>query len=244
MSKLQSIKENLKDVFEYKFDSNLRNHIESSPFICVYKLLDEIGRKIDWPPINDTLNIEEKLSYLLAVKQKADKGISISSLNKQISFYGLALFFNKLIELNTIAKKFFSDMLVICRKFKLNVYSQYSSQSLIEESNYFTEPIDFAISNLIYCLKLWHKFIQHKEFSTIVTKCLSNSKLDSLICYKNFINDYYNFYSQALNITTSSQQTWASLSSLPLKQKIPLIVNLLISEKSNIQVHIRNILNF
>lgn len=104
-----------------------------------------------------------------------------------------------------------------------------------------SQPLELAISNLIYCLKIWHKFILHKEYYTIVTKCLSNSKLDSLNCYKNFLADYYNSYQLAVSNNPSGTHSWSIISSLNYKQKIPLIAYLFMNEKTSFKVENFNI---
>ena len=169
--RIEFINESLKDIINYK------SNIEQSPFQHVYKILDEIGRKLEWPAIPVSglqaisfVEIENKFSYLLGLKAKAaetaSKSISITSLNKQISFYGLALFFNKLIEFNAVACKYFSNMFVLIRKYKPNGSGNVSSGAVNFDGE-FNKPIDFAMYSLIYCLKLWHKFNSHKEFLTI-----------------------------------------------------------------------------
>jgi hypothetical protein len=100
--------------------------------------------------------------------------------------------------------------------------------------NEFSTPIEFSVSNLIYCLKLWHKFNSHKEFLTVVTKCLSNSKLDLMAIYKNFIADYYNTYSYSLNLKESKAVPSTSLETvneMEIKQKIITLINLFMNEK-------------
>lgn len=167
-----------------------------------------------------------------------NKSISVSSLNKQISFYGIALFFHKLIEFNAISAKYFSSNLVLTRRLDLIIKSQFL-ESLTPQnlSDSYNEPIDFAICTLVFSLKLWQKFNSHKEFSTIVTKCLSNSKLDSLSCYKNFIIEYYNVYAATLN-PAISPPTWESLNELlTVKQKIPILINLFVTERTSFNVN-------
>ena len=97
-----------------------------------------------------------------------------------------------------------------------------------------SSPIEFSVSNLIYCLKLWHKFNSHKEFLTVVTKCLSNSKLDLMTIYKNFSADYYNTFSHALNLKDNKAVPAVSLETvneMEIKQKIITLINIFMSEK-------------
>ncbi len=232
---------NLSDLIDYR---HATSHEDASPFEQVYSLLDEIGKKLDWPPLPihlhtsaNTSNIDAKLSHLLSLKSKSaesnSKSATISSLNKQISFYGLALFFQKLIEFNAINNAFFNSSLVIARRCDSSVASGFMEK--LQTTERFSGPIEFAVKNLVYCLKLWQKFNSHKEFSTIVTKCLSNSKLDSLTCYKNFLVQFYNVY--AFRANPSPTLTWESVETLTCpKLKLAAVVNLLISEKTQFNV--------
>lgn len=235
MEKFNELNFKLSNLIEYKYTQD-----NGSPFTCVFKLLDEIGKKLDWPnlPNNSSQksiqNVEEKLTTLLNMKHKPDmkqSNISVSSLNKQFSFYAIALFFNKLIEFNAISKEYFTK-LVMSRKFKYNSFNSAiivnnTNDFLHEESN---EPIEWTSCCLIYCLKLWHKFNSHKEFLTVVTKCLSNSKLDLMAIYKSFLTDYYNNYALALNLNNSTLAfNWENCTDLDLKQKIPALAHLFMS---------------
>jgi len=245
--RIEFLNQNLRDLVDYKYVAD-SNNTDNSPFQHVYRLLDEIGKKLEWPTLPNNLknssflDSDNKLSYLLNLKAKAietkSTTISVSSLNKQISFYGIALFFQRLIEFNSLAKEFFSDNLLMIRKFDLVVKKNFmDSLKPTHSGNQWYEPIDLAISTLVYCLKLWQKFNSHKEFSTIVTKCLSNSKLDSLTFYKNFLNEYYTVYSSTLNPANSPVASWESFQSLTsLKQKIPVLVNLFINETTSFDV--------
>ncbi len=125
------LNEKLSDLIEYKYELN------GSPFTCVFQLLDEIGKKLDWPnlPLNSSTSIqtiEEKLTSLLLFKQKPDKqaNISVSSLNKQFSFYAITLFFKKLIEFNAVAKEHFNSRLVMARKFKYNPFNMLTVSAI------------------------------------------------------------------------------------------------------------------
>lgn len=213
----------------------------SSPFYNVYNLLEEISKKLDWP--NTTMGsskpqdveIERKLSYLFELKLKNDKNISMSSLNKQISFFGITYFFHKLIEFQTLCGHSFSDMLILAPTFAPHQKSETSTAISVDvQTTGFTKPIEATLTSLVFCLKLWHKFSQHKEFLTIITKCLNNSKLDGLVCYKGFLADYYNSY--LLANSNSINQNWTSLTTLSLKQRIATVSYLFIHEKSSFQV--------
>lgn len=247
--RIEFLNQNLTDLVDYKYVADASN-TDNSPFQHVYQLLDEIGKKLDWPAMPNNLQnsslsgSDNKLSYLLTLKAKAletkSSNVSVSSLNKQISFYGIALFFQKLIEFNSLTKAFFNDNLLMTRKFDLVVKQTFMDTlepASLSGSQQWFEPIDLAISTLVYVLKLWQKFNSHKEFSTIVTKCLSNSKLDSLTFYKNFLNEYYSVYSSTLNAANSPAVTWESYQALTtLKQKMPVLVNLFINEMSSFDV--------
>lgn len=247
--RIEFLNQNLTDLVDYKYVADA-NNTDNSPFQHVYQLLDEIGKKLDWPAMPNNLqnsslsDSDNKLSYLLTLKAKAletkPTNVSVSSLNKQISFYGIALFFQKLIEFNSLAKAFFNDNLLMTRKFDLVVKKTFMDTlepASLSGSQQWFEPIDLAISTLVYVLKLWQKFNSHKEFSTIVTKCLSNSKLDSLTFYKNFLKEYYSVYSSTLNAVNSPAVTWESYQALTtLKEKILALVNLFINEMSSFDV--------
>jgi hypothetical protein len=241
--------ENLKDLIDYKSIETNNYYNGSSPLNNVYNLLDEIGRKLNWqsllPPSQQTkVNIEDKMFKLFELKNDPTMAInnnpsfSLSSLNKQISFYGVSYFFQKLIEFQSIVECFFSDKFLMTRCFKLfpNGSIVKSQNDDIKNEAKSCEPIDNVIISLTKCLQIWHEFNKHKEFLTIVTKCLSNSKLDTLSCYKCFISDYYLSYSFALNINTNqTAPTWTTLDGLNLKQKIQALASLFINETQSIQ---------
>lgn len=164
------------------------------------------------------------MTYLFNLKSKPDKQISVSSLNKQISFYGLTFFFNKLTEFQALNRTLFNEQLILSPLFK-----QESDEEEIEPIH--VNPMySQTISNLIYSIKIWQKFNVHKEYYTIVTKCLSNSKLDTLNSYKTFLNDYY------ISFQSNQAYDWTNLTNLNLKQKIPIISSLLMNEKSSFKV--------
>ncbi|RNA32311.1 hypothetical protein BpHYR1_012241, partial [Brachionus plicatilis] len=187
-------------------------------------LLDEIGKKLDWPSVPEThAHIQDKMAFLFAIKQKPDKQVSISALNKQISFYGLTFFFNKLTEFQAFNKNLYNDQLVLV--------PSYTSDNQCVQLGPVNSALQKCVSNLMFCIKIWQKFNQHKEYYTIVTKCLSNSKLDSLSCYKNFLADYYNSFQLGLNQSgQNSNHNWSNLTSLSLRQKIPVISYLFMNE--------------
>jgi hypothetical protein len=256
------IKEKLNKLIDLKLyfnilQSNDNSNIETTPFMNVYTLLDDIGIKLEWPSLNvpqfqtasgesnlKNLKIEDRLTYLFGLKTNSDKKINIASLNKQISFYGIAAFFQKLIEFQCISKTLFSEMLTISNtSFKSAQSRHLDDMPKAEKRSSPVLPIEYAVFNLIYCLRLWQKFNQYKEFSVIVTKCISNSKLDVLSCYKSFISDYYTHYSTALSISQANQTlNWTRLNSLPLKQRLPLLANLFINETTanSYKVNINN----
>jgi hypothetical protein len=184
--------------------------------------------------------IEDKMTYLFNLKLKNDKSIQTSSLNKQISFYGISFFFSKLIEFQAACKALFNDSLIMSQTFITSVGT--SDKTIIynrDEDNGVTmsDQIDYALSNLVFSLKLWQKFNQHKEFLTIISKCLSNSKLDSLNCYKSFLSDYYNNFLMASGPNLNNQ-SYNSLTGLTVKQKVPMLANLFKYETSQFKVYL------
>ncbi len=221
---------------EYKYSPNGSDL--SSPFLNVYKLLDELGTKLDWPSNADfpftAMTIEEKIKFLFEWKLKNDKTISISSLNKQISFYGISIFFSKLIEFQAMCKSLFSDMLIMTQSLiRVDKLAEITYDS---DDIALTDQIEFAICNLIYCVKTWYLLTKHKEFLTIINKCLSNSKLDSLGCYKVFLNEYYNNFTMVQNGPNSTNQSYNSLTGMNAKQKVPMLANLFKYENASFQV--------
>lgn len=224
---VEKIKDNLKNLIEYKF---VPSSNQSTPYSNVYKLLDEIGKKLDWPsvPVANE-RIHDKMAFLFAIKQKPDKQISVSALNKQISFYGLTFFFNQLTEFQAFNKSLYNDQLVLLPAYKSD--DEYSQLS----------PVNFAleksVSSLIFSIKIWQKFNLHKEYYTIVTKCLSNSKLDSLSCYKNFLADYYTSFQLGINqLGQNVSYSWSNLANLSLKQKMCVVSYLFMKESSSFKV--------
>lgn len=231
---ITEIKTNLKDLIEYEF---VPASSESTPYSIVYKLLDQIGKKLDWPSVPDThQSIQDKMAFLFSIKQKPDKQISISALNKQISFYGLTFFFNKLTEFQALNKNLYNDQLVLLPAHKSD--NQCNQLGCVNPS------LEKCVSNLVYSIKIWQKFNHHKEYYTIVTKCLSNSKLDSLSCYKNFLSDYYTSFQLGTNqLGQNFTYNWTNLTNLSLKQKIPIISYLFMNESSSFKVN-KFFLNF
>jgi hypothetical protein len=256
---VESIIENLSSLINYKF-SKVTGGIENSPFYNVYSLLDGIGKKLDWPPINSIANsqmlrIESKVTLLFSLKAKLTQNdpvitklnISLSSLNKQISFYGIAFFFHKLTELSALCKQTFSRGIVLASEAFFVDQSIHdtnndnaiqdvpASLALISDAE---QKHNATVAILIVCVKLWEKFNQHKEISTIITKCLSNSKLDTIAIYKTFLTDYYtNGYLLALNpkppLTNSLK--WDSLKDWTCKQRIPIVAYLFMNEKKTFE---------
>ena len=224
---IEKIKDSLKNLIEYEF---VPSSNQSTPYSNVYKLLDEIGKKLDWPSVPKAYErIHDKMAFLFSLKQKPDKQISVSALNKQISFYGLTFFFNQLTEFQAFNKSLYNDQLVLLPAYKSD-----------DEFNQL-KPINFAlekcVSSLIFSIKIWQKFNQHKEYYTIVTKCLSNSKLDSLSCYKNFLADYYTSFLLGTNqLAQNSNYCWSTLANLNLKQKISVISYLFMNERTSFKV--------
>jgi hypothetical protein len=236
------LRKNLSGLDEYTYSSTTAN--SSCPFFNVYKLLDELGKKLDWPSIIPSqpnlplsaMSIEEKMTYLFNLKLKNDKNISMSSLNKQISFYGISFFFSKLIEFQAICKSLFSDLLIMTQSFiTMSPSDKIAAVSFTNDDVILTDQIEYALSNLIFSLKLWQKFNQHKEFLTIINKCLSNSKLDSLNCYKVFLNEYYNNFTMASS-SNLNNQSYNSLTGMNAKQKVPMLANLFKYENASFQV--------
>ena len=240
------------------------NTVENSPFYHVYSLLDGIGKKLDWPPISATslpgssqfLKIEDKINLLFMLKSKLasnDPGIgklqiSAASLNKQISFYGIAYFFHKLSEFSSLSKAVFPRGLVlVSERFSAMSGDQNQQTAVYANDTQADKELKGAtVLNLVLCLKLWEKFVQHKEILTILTKCLSNTKLDSISCYKLFQTEYFNYgYSLALNNPKSIANTlnWTSLSTMfkSCKQKIPVIAYLFMNEKKSFETFFREL---
>ena len=237
--------EKLDDFYTFKLE-------KESPFDDFFDVLTEIGKKLDWHTVtaqavasslssfsssSDKIQIEDKLSYLLKLKSKNDKQVNNSLLTKQISFYGIALFFKKLIEFQSIANELFNNRLIMIKTYQYKSLSDAETadgEKIKKPMPKTSEPFDIAMSNLVYCIKLWQRFNQQKDFLTIVSKCLSNSKLDNLGFYKTFISDFYNVATQST--PTQSAQSWESLKDLEMKPRIVALANLFMQEKEKIHV--------
>ena len=182
------------------------------------------------------------MSLLFEIKHKsaaADaKSLSMSALNKQISFYGLAFFFHKLIEFHSYS----TSTLILVPLFDANSTSSSSSSSskpIVIECCAEPSPIlESCLANLVFTLELWRKFNQHKEWMTIITKCLNNSKSDGIGYYKNFVADYYNSYLLGLSGTaaTALGLNWTNVAALPLKRRLSALAYLFINEKASFKV--------
>lgn len=245
---------------------------QPSPFYAIYTLLDALSKKLDWPSLADTpTQIEQKMSRLFELKSKADpmsKTMSISSLNKQISFYGLAFFFQKLIEFQCAARVCFpttggsTNGLIMAPLFEIGPRSDSSIDLIATATPAATRPIQIEYSlsphsskspvvlqtcleSFVSALELWRKFNQHKEWMTIINKCIINSKSD-LDIYKTFKLDYYECYMLTTQFADRNLN-WSLLAStspqVSLKRRISLIGFLLIQEKTSFKVSSNLIFN-
>ena len=245
--------------------------VATTPFVNVYKLLDEIGKKLEWPTLVSTatatttttpamfaaLCIEDKLIHLFQLKAanvaRGEKAASMSSLNKQISFYGISYFFNKLVEFHAISKSLFpntspsaaagsASLLVMSPAIDDNDddddHNACSSGTAAIAETTTNSSVESLIVCLASCLRIWHKLNTNKEYLTIVTKCLSNSKLDSLACYKSFLADYFNNYVLTTSSDSARHINYSSLVDLSLKQKLPVLACLLRNETKSFDVRL------
>lgn len=232
----------------------------TSPFYAIYTLLDELAKKLDWPMVvsgSSELEIEQRLSRLFEMKSKTDstaKSAPSSALNKQISFYGLAFFFQKLVEFQCAAQFCFNSSsagLVMAPLFELaskqsEVESAFVCSSnkpiAIDWTHGLCQPahgrlVSKCLTSLACALELWRKFNQHKEWMTIIVKCLNNSKSDGIGAYKSFIADYYSSYVLTTANAVSLNLTWSALvTTLSLKRRISLIAYLFVNEKASFKV--------
>lgn len=257
-SNIEQIKQELSEFLSFKYEP--KTSYQSTPFYMIYSLLDGIGKNLEWPALNKIAdsnvvagynskkiqNIEHKISFLFALKQKLIGGdqnvtklqIVQSLLNKQIAFFSLAYFFQRLTEFNSISKKIYPNGLVL-------VSERFEKQQAPAESN--LSPIELseldldersnltATSNLITCIKLWEKMEQLNEIKTLVKTCVKNCKLDVVGFYKSFISDYYQIsYSAAIN--ELKDHDWTSLANFRGAQKIPILAYLFMNEKKSFEV--------
>lgn len=243
--KIDGIKRELKDLIEYKNEDDA-----ISPLYNVYTLLNELGKKLEWPVTSSShaqwpqMSIEQKMSLLFEIKHKTAatdaKSLSMSALNKQISFYGLAFFFHKLIEFHSYS----TSTLILVPLFDTTNSTSPSSKPIVIECCDEPSPIlENCLANLVFTLELWRKFNQHKEWMTIITKCLNNSKSDGIGYYKNFVADYYNSYLLGLSGTAAAGLglNWTNVAALPLKRRLSALAYLFINEKASFKVIISTI---
>jgi hypothetical protein len=155
----------------------------------MFYALDEISIKLDWPLKDATHNQLEKVERLLKLRQAIQLGVSTpgldgNKLTKQLSFYGITQFLYELIKLNKIFSYMFNKQLM----FNLTI----NDCAKIDTSRgYLHEKI---LKQLEYTLDLWSKLNEYKDVCNVITKCLTNCKLDNTNLIQEFLSDFYYLY--------------------------------------------------
>jgi hypothetical protein len=156
-------------------------------------LLDVISKKLNWPLHNfdKFLTQNEKLEHLLKLKTTTNAKLDVNKLSKQISFYGISLFLNKLIELDAICTKLFDDKLFLT----------ISNNKTTINSNQNLNNITSKVVDLIkYVTHMWHQMSNNKDLLIIINKCLNNCKLDCLNVMNKFNLNFFNVYQLTFNV--------------------------------------------
>ena len=177
-------------VISLKYESQADN---SGPWSSMYNFLVKISKKLDWP-VKELLDgsEQEQLNALFSLKDKIKQQQMIdvefqAKLNKQISFFCICVFFNKLNEFNCVVKEIFSNKLIL--GLSLN-----KSKTCLD-TNF---KIRFLNDRLTFILNLWFQLEVNAEYHNIVSKCLNNCKLENLFSLKQFITNYYSIYKHSL----------------------------------------------
>lgn len=220
------------------FGGNI-NH--DGPWKEMYKLLDEISLKLEWPSfeaVDNKNNTMDKINYFLKLKETIKTNTNKydidfqNKLNKQIAFYGLSVFFQKLIEFNLINENFYSHRIILT----------ISSNDIDQNMDYDNENENFLINyvhNLIsFLLNVWHQLNNNNELFNIITKCLNNCKLDNNYYLKQFVNNFYTIYKYNLiNNNESNENSIHFQAQNSFNFKLQYIAVLLL-EKNLIQVSV------
>ena len=160
----------------------------------MYNFLVDLSKKLDWP-LKEFVNNDEKsqMEALFSLKEKFKKNKQSydadyqSKLNKQISFFGISVFFNKLNEFNSMLSHIYSDKIILVMSYN----EQFKNEKHLFPHNRF-------IDSLSYVLNLWHQLDSNAEFRSVILKCLNNCKLENLYSLKQFISTYYSIYKYSL----------------------------------------------
>jgi hypothetical protein len=158
----------------------------------MYSFLVDISKKLDWP-LREFANTDEKsqIENLFSLKDKLKKNKQSndsdyqSKLTKQISFFGIASFFNKLNELNSVLSHVYSNKIVLV--WSLNEKFKNHNEKQLFPHSYLNETLGFI-------LNIWHQLDHYAEYHNVISKCLNNCKLDNLYSLQQFINTFYSIY--------------------------------------------------
>ncbi len=200
----------------------------------MFFLLDEISRKLDWPlkdPLHNQMDKVDKLLKLRHGMQSTSNtalNIDNNKLTKQLSFYGITQFLYELIKLNKIMSHMYTNRVV----FNLMINKHDTVDRV-------TCASDKTLTQLEYVLDLWSKLNEYKEVCNVITKCLTNCKLDATHIVQNFLFEFYYFYKFDLNKPHVKQYVHelieCAATRIETKKRIQLIA-ILFLEKSMYQV--------
>ena len=163
----------------------------------MYQFLVDISRKLDWPlrEFVDHDDVKSQIENLFSLKDKFKKPKQSASdseyqskLNKQISFFGISTFFNKLNELKSVLDHLYSNKIILV--FSLN--DKFNKN----ENSFF--PHSYLAKTLGFVLNIWHQLDHNLEYHNVISKCLNNCKLDNLYSLQQFINTFYSIYKCSL----------------------------------------------
>lgn len=179
---------------EFKIDNDdieIKYKLDNS-WSSLNSLLDAISKKLTWPLHNfDKFSSQnEKLEHLFKLKSTTNAKLDGNKLSKQISFYGISLFLNKLIELDAICSNMFDDKLF------LTISNNKTSNSTQNLSNINTKVVDMVK----YVTQMWYQISNNKDLLIIINKCLNNCKLDYLDVMNKFNLNFFNVYQFNLNV--------------------------------------------
>jgi hypothetical protein len=158
--------------------------------------LDEISKKLDWPLKDTTHNQADKVDKLLNLRHGIQSGINttglvldVNKLTKQLSFYGITQFLYELIKLNKTMAYMFNSRLM---------FNLVANESDAADHNraYRHEKI---LKQLEYSLDLWSKLNDYKDVYNVITKCLTNCKLDGTHLVQDFCSEFYYLYKFNMN---------------------------------------------
>jgi hypothetical protein len=156
----------------------------------MFSFLAEISKKLDWP-LKEFVNsdVKSQFEHLFSLNDKLKKNKQSSDsdyqskLSKQISFFGISSFFNKLNELNSVLAHVYSNKIVLV----WSLIEKFNNKKRLFPHSYLNETLAFV-------LNIWHQLDHNGEYHNVISKCLANCKLDNLYSLQQFINTFYSIY--------------------------------------------------